>query len=69
VNQARVRVDAQLVVVGVEAAGHYHQTLAAHLADRGDLLLRLLNPAAVAASARPSSTGAVRPTGWTRPRL
>ena len=35
-DQARVRVDAQLVVFGVEAAGHYHQTLAAHLADRGD---------------------------------
>ena len=67
-DQARVRVDAQLVVVGVEAAGHYHQTLAAHLADRGDLLLRLVNRLRSQRSARPSSTGAVRPTGWTRPR-
>jgi len=67
-DQARARVGAQLVVVGVEAAGHYHQTLAAHLADRDDLLLRLINPAAVAAVRKTSSTGAARPTGWTRPR-
>jgi transposase len=62
-DQARVQVDAQLVVVGVEAAGHYHQTLAAHLADRGDLLLRLVNPAAVAA-VRKTQLNRRRKTDW-----
>jgi transposase len=63
VDQARARVNAQLVVVGVEAAGHYHQTLAAHLADRGDLLLRLVNPAAVAA-VRKTQLNRRRKTDW-----
>lgn len=62
-DQARARVGAQLVVVGVEAAGHYHQTLAAHLADRDDLLLRLLNPAAVAA-VRKTQLNRRRKTDW-----
>jgi transposase len=62
-DQARVRVGAQLVVVGVEAAGHYHQTLAAHLAERGDLLLRLVNPAAVAA-VRKTQLNRRRKTDW-----
>jgi Transposase len=46
---ARVELDAQLVVVGVEAAGHHHQTLVGHLEDRGELVVRLLNPGQVAA--------------------
>ena len=62
-DQARARVGAQLVVVGVEAAGHYHQTLAAHLADRDDLLLRLINPAAVAA-VRKTQLNRRRKTDW-----
>ena len=62
-GQARARVGAQLVVVGVEAAGHYHQTLAAHLADRDDLLLRLINPAAVAA-VRKTQLNRRRKTDW-----
>ena len=62
-DQARIRVGAQLVVVGVEAAGHYHQTLAAHLADRDDLLLRLVNPAAVAA-VRKTQLNRRRKTDW-----
>jgi transposase len=62
-DQARARVGAQLVVVGVEAAGHYHQTLAAHLADHEDLLLRLINPAAVAA-VRKTQLNRRRKTDW-----
>jgi transposase len=62
-DQARARVGAQLVVLGVEAAGHYHQTLAAHLADRDDLLLRLINPAAVAA-VRKTQLNRRRKTDW-----
>ncbi|MGH9260272.1 MAG: IS110 family transposase, partial [Acidimicrobiales bacterium] len=62
-DQARIRIGAQLVVVGVEAAGHYHQTLAAHLADRDDLLLRLVNPAAVAA-VRKTQLNRRRKTDW-----
>jgi transposase len=46
---ARAELDAQLVVVGIEAAGHHHQTLAGHLDDRGELVVRLLNPGQVAA--------------------
>ena len=38
-----------MVVVGIEAAGHHHQTLTGHLLDRRDLVVRLLNPARVAA--------------------
>lgn len=39
---------AQLVVVGVEAAGHLHRTLVGHLGEVEDLEVRVLNPAAVA---------------------
>jgi hypothetical protein len=35
---ASARVDAAMVVVGIEAAGHQHQTLVAHLLDRDELL-------------------------------
>jgi len=43
------QLDAAVVVVGVEAAGHHHQTLVGHLGDREGLVVRLLNPAQVAA--------------------
>jgi transposase len=46
---AREECRAQLVLIGIEAAGHYHQTLAAHLNEQHDVVLRLVNPAAVAA--------------------
>ena len=41
--------QAQLVLIGIEAAGPYHQTLAAYLSGRQDVVVRLVNPAAVAA--------------------
>lgn len=47
--EARERTNAQLVIVGIEATGHLHQALAAHLADVDGIEVRLLNPAAVAA--------------------
>ena len=43
---ARARVDAAMVVVGIEAAGHHHQTLTGHLLDRDELVVRLLVPGA-----------------------
>jgi hypothetical protein len=43
------RLDACVVVVGVEAAGHHHQALVGHLGDRDGLVVRLLNPGQVAA--------------------
>jgi hypothetical protein len=46
------RLDAAVVVVGVEAAGHHHQTLVGHLGERDGLVVRLLNPAQVAAVRR-----------------
>lgn len=49
IQHARDARGARLVVVGIEATGHFHQTLAAHLADVPGVTLRLLNPAAVTA--------------------
>ncbi|MGH8887760.1 MAG: IS110 family transposase [Egibacteraceae bacterium] len=49
VEGARARIDAELAVVGIEAAGHLQQTLAAHAAGWPGVAVRLLNPAAVAA--------------------
>lgn len=63
VGLARERCRAQLVLIGIEAAGHYHQTLAAHLDGRQDLTLRLVNPAAVAA-VRKSQLNRRRKTDW-----
>jgi len=57
------RLGAQLVVVGVEAAGHHHQTLTAHLSDHGELVVRLLNPAQVAA-VRKQQGNRRRKTDW-----
>ena len=60
---ARAELDAQLVVVGIEAAGHHHQTLAGHLDDRGELVVRLLNPGQVAA-VRKQQGNRRRKTDW-----
>jgi Transposase len=60
---ASARVDAAMVVVGIEAAGHQHQTLVAHLLDRDELLVRLLNPAQVAA-VRKQQGNRRRKTDW-----
>src|SRR6266508_2093276 len=49
IAELRWRLAAELVVVGIEAAGHQHQGLTAYLADRDGLHVRLLNPGAVAA--------------------
>ena len=57
------RLGAQLVVVGVEAAGHHHQTLTAHLSDHGELVVRLLNPGQVAA-VRKQQGNRRRKTDW-----
>lgn len=57
------RLDAAVVVVGVEAAGHHHQTLVGHLGDREDLVVRLLNPAQVAA-VRKQQGNRRRKTDW-----
>jgi transposase len=59
----RSRLGAQLVVVGIEAAGHHHQTLTAHLSDRGELVVRLVNPAQVAAL-RKQQGNRRRKTDW-----
>lgn len=50
------------MVVGVEVASHYHQALAAHLSKKSDIVLRLVNPAAVAAI-RKSQLNRRRKTG------
>lgn len=63
VDRLRSECRAELVVVGIEAAGHYHQTLAAHLDQRPEIVLRLLNPAAVAA-VRKSQLNRRRKTDW-----
>jgi transposase len=63
VERLRREHRAELVVVGIEAAGHYHQTLAAHLNQQSDLVLRLVNPAAVAAI-RKSQLNRRRKTDW-----
>ena len=60
---ARSRLGAEVVVVGVEAAGHHHQTLVGHLSDRGELVVRLLNPAQVAA-VRKQQGNRRRKTDW-----
>jgi transposase len=60
---ARAELGAQLVVVGIEAAGHHHQTLTAHLGDRGELVVRLLNPGQVAA-VRKQQGNRRRKTDW-----
>jgi Transposase len=57
------RLDAGVVVVGVEAAGHHHQTLVGHLGDRDGLVVRLLNPAQVAA-VRKQQGNRRRKTDW-----
>lgn len=44
----RDELGAQLVVVGVEAAGHLHRTLVAHLRELPWLQVQVLNPASVA---------------------
>jgi transposase len=59
----RVALDAELVVVGIEAAGHHHQTLTAHLEDRDGLVVRLLNPGQVAA-VRKQQGNRRRKTDW-----
>jgi transposase len=59
----RSRLDARVVVVGVEAAGHHHQTLVGHLSDREELVVRLLNPGQVAA-ARKQQGNRRRKTDW-----
>lgn len=61
--QTQARLDAAAVVVGVEAAGHQHQSLAGHLNQRADLHLRLLNPAQVAA-VRKQQGNHRRKTDW-----
>ena len=48
IDELRDEVQAQLVVVGVEAAGHLHRTLVGHLREVEGLEVRVLNPAAVA---------------------
>ena len=48
IRRVRDEVEGQLVVVGVEAAGHLHRTLVGHLQDAGEFEVRVLNPAAVA---------------------
>jgi transposase len=57
------QLDAAVVVVGVEAAGHHHQTLVGHLGDREGLVVRLLNPAQVAA-VRKQQRNRRRKTDW-----
>ena len=57
------QLDAAVVVVGVEAAGHHHQTLVGHLGDREGLVVRLLNPAQVAA-VRKQQGNRRRKTDW-----
>ena len=52
-----------MVVVGVEAAGHRHQTLVGHLGDRDGLVVRLLNPAQVVA-VRKQQGNRRRKTDW-----
>jgi transposase len=59
----RSMLGAEVVVVGVEAAGHHHQTLVGHLSDRGELVVRLLNPAQVAA-VRKQQGNRRRKTDW-----
>lgn len=49
IDDARQRLHLAVVIVGVEATGHFHQTLAAHLADVPGVVVRLVNPAAVSA--------------------
>lgn len=63
VEGARERIGAELVIVGIEAAGHLHQTLAAHVAEWPRVLVRLLNPAAVAA-VRKEQLNRRRKTDW-----
>jgi hypothetical protein len=60
---ASARVNAAMVVVGIEAAGHHHQTLTAHLLDRDELVVRVLNPAQVAA-VRQQQGNRRRKTDW-----
>ncbi|MGH8895891.1 MAG: IS110 family transposase [Egibacteraceae bacterium] len=63
VEGARARIDAELVVIGIEAAGHLRQTLAAHVAGWPGVVVRLLNPAAVAA-VRKQQLNRRRKTDW-----
>ena len=57
------RLDAAVVMLGVEAAGHHHQTLVGHLGDRDGLVVRLVNPAQVAA-VRKQQGNRRRKTAW-----
>jgi transposase len=63
VNESRRRCRAEVVVVGVEATGHFHQTLAGHLSDLEDVVVRLVNPAAVSA-VRKAQLNRRRKTDW-----
>lgn len=63
VEHARQRLDAQLVIIGIEAAGHLHQTLAAHVAEWPGVVVRLCNPAAVSA-VRKEQLNRRRKTDW-----
>ena len=63
IAELRCQLAAELVVVGIEAAGHQHQGLTAHLADRDGLHVRLLNPGAVAAI-RKQQGNRRRKTDW-----
>src|SRR6266545_6063316 len=63
IAELRRQLAAELVVVGIEAAGHQHQGLTAHLADRDGLHVRLLNPGAVAAI-RKQQGNRRRKTDW-----
>jgi hypothetical protein len=52
-----------VVVVGIEATGHLHQTLAAHLSDVEKVVVWLVNPAAVTA-VRKAQLNRRRKTDW-----
>ena len=59
----RSRLGAKVAVVGIEAAGHQHQTLVGHLDQQADLEVRLVNPAQVAA-VRKQRGNRRRKTDW-----
>lgn len=63
IADARHRRGAEVVVVGVEATGHFHQTLTAHLVDVAGVIVRVVNPAAVTA-VRKARLNRRRKTDW-----
>jgi len=63
IADARQRRGAEVVVVGVEATGHFHQTLTAHLVDVAGVIVRVVNPAAVTA-VRKARLNRRRKTDW-----